>query len=48
MGKSIRELIAMLICRSSAIWDVSQIRPAGARLKTFGGRASGLSFSRPI
>ena len=22
-------------------WDVSQVRPAGARLKTFGGRASG-------
>ena len=22
-------------------WDVSQVRPAGARLKTFGGRARG-------
>ena len=22
-------------------WDVSDVRPAGARLKTFGGRASG-------
>jgi ribonucleoside-triphosphate reductase len=22
-------------------WDVSEVRPAGARLKTFGGRASG-------
>ena len=22
-------------------WDMSEVRPAGARLKTFGGRASG-------
>jgi ribonucleoside-diphosphate reductase alpha chain len=36
-----RELIAMLYQGRIPRWDVSKIRPAGARLKTFGGRASG-------
>ena len=40
-AKSIRELIAMLYVGQVPTWDVSQVRPAGARLKTFGGRASG-------
>ena len=43
MGKALRELIAMLYVGQVPTWDVSQVRPAGARLKrkTFGGRASG-------
>jgi len=40
-AKSLRELIAMLYVGQVPTWDVSQVRPAGARLKTFGGRASG-------
>ena len=40
-AKSLRELIAMLYVEQVPTWDVSQVRPAGARLKTFGGRASG-------
>lgn len=36
-----RELIAMLYVGRIPSWDVSKVRPAGARLKTFGGRASG-------
>ena len=40
-AKSLRELIAMLYVGQVPKWDVSQVRPAGARLKTFGGRASG-------
>lgn len=36
-----RELISMLYAGKIPKWDVSKIRPAGARLKTFGGRASG-------
>jgi ribonucleoside-diphosphate reductase alpha chain len=36
-----RELIAMLYQGRIPQWDFSEIRPAGARLKTFGGRASG-------
>ena len=39
--KSLRELIACLYAGQIPKWDVSQVRPAGARLKTFGGRASG-------
>ena len=38
---SYRELISMLYAGKVPKWDVSKIRPAGARLKTFGGRASG-------
>ena len=40
-AKSLRELIAMLYVGQIPKWDVSEVRPAGARLKTFGGRASG-------
>ena len=40
-AKALREMIAMLYVGQVPKWDVSQIRPAGARLKTFGGRASG-------
>ena len=38
---SFRELIGMLYQGSIPRWDVSGVRPAGARLKTFGGRSSG-------
>jgi ribonucleotide reductase, class II len=40
-ARSLRELIAMLYAGQIPSWDVSKVRPAGARLKTFGGRASG-------
>lgn len=38
---SFRELISMLYAGKVPKWDVSRVRPAGTRLKTFGGRASG-------
>jgi len=40
-AKSLRKLIGHLYMGEIPTWDVSKIRPAGARLKTFGGRASG-------
>jgi ribonucleoside-diphosphate reductase alpha chain len=40
-AKSLKELIAMLYSGQVPKFDVSEVRPAGARLKTFGGRASG-------
>ena len=40
-AKALRELLAMLWAGQIPSWDVSNVRPAGARLKTFGGRASG-------
>lgn len=40
-AKSLRLLIAHLYAGEIPKWDVSAVRPAGARLKTFGGRASG-------
>jgi ribonucleoside-diphosphate reductase alpha chain len=40
-AKALRELLALLWQGQIPTWDVSQVRPAGARLKTFGGRASG-------
>ena len=40
-AKSLRLLIAHLYAGEIPNWDVSSVRPAGARLKTFGGRASG-------
>lgn len=40
-AKSFRELITLLIAGQVPKWDVSGVRPAGARLRTFGGRASG-------
>ena len=36
-----REFMSLLWSGKIAQWDVSKLRPAGARLKTFGGRASG-------
>lgn len=36
-----RELISLLYAGKLPRWDVSRVRPAGSRLKTFGGRASG-------
>jgi ribonucleoside-triphosphate reductase (thioredoxin) len=40
-AKSLRELISLLYAGQIPKWDTSEVRPAGARLKTFGGRASG-------
>ena len=40
-ARSFRELIAMLYSGQIPKIDVSRVRPAGSRLKTFGGRASG-------
>jgi ribonucleoside-diphosphate reductase alpha chain len=40
-AKAFRQLLALLWAGEIPKWDVSQVRPAGARLKTFGGRASG-------
>ena len=40
-AKSYKELISLLIGGQIPKWDVSKVRPTGARLKTFGGRASG-------
>ena len=40
-AKGFRQLIALLYSGEIAQWDVSKVRPAGAKLKTFGGRASG-------
>ncbi len=40
-AKAFRQLIALLYSGEIAKWDVSKVRPAGAPLKTFGGRASG-------
>lgn len=40
-SKAFRELIAMLYIGQIPKWDMSAVRPAGSRLKTFGGRASG-------
>tara|TARA_R110001606_G_scaffold96506_2_gene213737 strand:- start:440 stop:2290 length:1851 start_codon:yes stop_codon:yes gene_type:complete len=36
-----RELVSLLYSGQIPKWDVSKVRPAGAPLKTFGGRASG-------
>jgi ribonucleoside-triphosphate reductase (thioredoxin) len=38
---SYRELISLLYSGRIPKWDVSKVRPSGARLRTFGGRASG-------
>ena len=40
-AKAFRQLLALLWAGEIAKWDVTKVRPAGARLKTFGGRASG-------
>ncbi len=40
-AKAFRELVSLLIAGQIPKWDVSRVRAAGERLKTFGGRASG-------
>jgi ribonucleoside-diphosphate reductase alpha chain len=40
-ARGLRELIALLYAGQVPSWDMSAVRPAGSRLKTFGGRASG-------
>jgi ribonucleoside-diphosphate reductase alpha chain len=40
-AKAFRKVIAMLYAGEIPKWDVSKVRPAGAKLKTFGGRSSG-------
>lgn len=38
---ALKELVALLYAGQIPSWDLSKLRPAGARLKTFGGRSSG-------
>ena len=40
-AKSLRQLISLLYAGEIPKWDTHKVRPAGAKLKTFGGRASG-------
>ena len=40
-AKALRQVIALLYAGEIPRYDLSKVRPAGARLKTFGGRASG-------
>lgn len=40
-ASSLRELLSLLYSGKCPKWDLSKVRPAGERLKTFGGRASG-------
>ena len=40
-AKALRQVIALLYSGEIPKWDISNVRPAGSRLKTFGGRASG-------
>ena len=40
-AKAFKELVGMLYVGQVPQWDMSKVRPAGAPLKTFGGRASG-------
>lgn len=40
-AKALRQVMALLWAGEVPKWDVSSVRPAGTRLKTFGGRASG-------
>ena len=40
-AKALRELIYLLAAGQIPQWNMSRVRPAGAALKTFGGRASG-------
>ena len=40
-AKAYKELMSLLYAGHIPKWDTSKVRPAGARLKTFGGRASG-------
>lgn len=40
-AKAFRELVTLLIAGRVPKWNTDRVRPAGSRLKTFGGRASG-------
>ncbi len=40
-AKALRQLISLLYAGEVPKWDVHKVRPAGAKLRTFGGRASG-------
>jgi len=40
-AKAFRQVLALLWAGEIPKWDVTRVRPAGSRLKTFGGRASG-------
>lgn len=40
-ASALRELISLLYSGAVPKWDLSKLRPSGARLHTFGGRASG-------
>ena len=40
-ARAYKELVSLLIAGQIPKWNLKKIRPAGARLKTFGGRASG-------
>ena len=40
-AKALREVVHLLYAGQVPSWDLSKVRPAGAPLKTFGGRASG-------
>lgn len=40
-ARAFKELISMLYSGQVPKWDLSRLRPAGAKLKTFGGRSSG-------
>tara|TARA_A100000172_G_scaffold63916_1_gene43356 strand:+ start:1463 stop:3274 length:1812 start_codon:yes stop_codon:yes gene_type:complete len=40
-AKAFRKLLALLWTGEIPKWDMSKVRPAGSKLKTFGGRASG-------
>ena len=39
--EAFRQLVSLLYSGTVPKWDLSKVRPAGERLKTFGGRASG-------
>jgi len=40
-AKAYKQLVSLLYSGEIPRWDLSKLRPAGARLKTFGGRSSG-------
>jgi ribonucleoside-diphosphate reductase alpha chain len=40
-ARALRELISLLYAGHVPSWDLTDVRPSGSRLKTFGGRASG-------
>ncbi len=40
-ARGFKELVSLLYAGQVPTWDMSRVRPAGAKLRTFGGRASG-------